>query len=292
MLLTKSARMQWIFANFLQFLLIVWKAFRQNQIMLLASALAFNGLLSIVPLIALLLIIASNFVEQTLLVSLVEQYVSLIAPRQTDVIVAQILGFFAHWKAVGILGLFGLMFFVSLVFSVLEKAMHIIFAHRHHGHPRKVWVSMLIPVSYMVAMILSIVIISVTIELLRYLNGLASLGWSMDVLQTSLIYLLGLLGELVLFTSLYRVMPVGRTHFRYALIGGLLVTLCWEVLRRIMVWYLSTLSIVNVVFGAFATVIILLLLLEAVAVIVLLGAQLIACYEQLELPPHSSPESD
>jgi uncharacterized BrkB/YihY/UPF0761 family membrane protein len=51
------------------------------------------------------------------------------------------------------------------------------------------------------------------------------------------------------------------------------------------VWYFSTLSMVNLIYGTFAAAIVVLLSLEAGAVILLLGAQVIAEYERIGLPP-------
>jgi uncharacterized BrkB/YihY/UPF0761 family membrane protein len=47
------------------------------------------------------------------------------------------------------------------------------------------------------------------------------------------------------------------------------------------VWYFSTLSIVNIVYGTFATAIIVLLSLETAAFILLFGAQVISEYERI-----------
>jgi uncharacterized BrkB/YihY/UPF0761 family membrane protein len=68
---------------------------------------------------------------------------------------------------------------------------------------------------------------------------------------------------------------------RHALIGGITATLLWELTRHFLLWYFSTLSLVNIVYGAFASVIIILLSLEAAAIILLLGAQVIAEYERI-----------
>jgi membrane protein len=105
--------------------------------------------------------------------------------------------------------------------------------------------------------------------------------WSLSGIETVLIYMLGIGGEILLLTSLYLVMPVGKLSLRHALIGGITAAFLWEITRHILVWYFSTLSLVNVIYGAFATVIIILLTLEAAAVIVLLGAQVIAEYERI-----------
>ena len=91
---------------------------------------------------------------------------------------------------------------------------------------------------------------------------------------------MGILGEILLLTSFYLVMPVGRITFRHALMGGTMATVLWEITRRVLVWYYSVLSTVNVIYGSFATTVVALLSLEAIAVIILLGAQTIAELER------------
>jgi hypothetical protein len=46
-----------------------------------------------------------------------------------------------------------------------------------------------------------------------------------------LLYLLGLAGEILLLTSVYMVMPVGRLWWRHALVGGVTAALLWELTR-------------------------------------------------------------
>jgi len=50
----------------------------------------------------------------------------------------------------------------------------------------------------------------------------------------------------------------------------------WEIIRHALIWYYSTLSMVNIIYGSFATAVVALLITEAAALIVLLGAQIIA----------------
>jgi len=82
-----------------------------------------------------------------------------------------------------------------------------------------------------------------------------------------------------MLTSLYLVMPVGRIAFRQALIGGITATILWEITRRILVWYYSAISLVNLIYGSLATVVVFLLSIEAAALILLLGAQVIAEFD-------------
>jgi uncharacterized BrkB/YihY/UPF0761 family membrane protein len=60
------------------------------------------------------------------------------------------------------------------------------------------------------------------------------------------------------------------------LIGGITATVLWEITRRVLVWYYATLSMVNVIYGSFAKTVVALLITEAISLILLLGAQVIA----------------
>ncbi len=65
------------------------------------------------------------------------------------------------------------------------------------------------------------------------------------------------------------------------LMGAVTAALLWEITRRVLVWYFATLSQVNVVYGSLATAIVVLFSLEALATLLLFGAQLISEYERL-----------
>jgi YihY family inner membrane protein len=87
-------------------------------------------------------------------------------------------------------------------------------------------------------------------------------------------------GSTLMLTALYMVLPRRRISFRRAFIGGVAATLLWEGVRHVLVWYFHTLSLVNVIYGSLATTVIVLLTLEAAALILLCGAQVIAELER------------
>jgi len=90
------------------------------------------------------------------------------------------------------------------------------------------------------------------------------------------LHILGIFGEVLMLTSIYLVMPVIRVKFRHALIGGVIAAIIWEITRRVLVYYYAVVSMVNVIYGSIAIVVVALLSIEVAAVIVLLGAQVIA----------------
>lgn len=162
--------------------------------------------------------------------------------------------------------------------------MSVIFHHRVAIRRRHFLVSAIIPYLYILLIAFGLFIVSTLSAMLNAADDqlYTFFGNSLSQVQatTSIIYLLGIIGELLLLTSLYLVMPVGRLVFRHALLGGLTATILWELTRHFLLWYFSTLSLVNVIYGSFASSIIILLSCEAAALILLIGAQVIATYEQ------------
>jgi uncharacterized BrkB/YihY/UPF0761 family membrane protein len=89
-------------------------------------------------------------------------------------------------------------------------------------------------------------------------------------------------------------MPVAKVSFTRALAGGFTAAVLWEIIRHLLVSYYTRISVVNVVYGSMATIIIVLLTLEAVALVILLGAQVIADLQRNAnrgLPWHVDPEA-
>ena len=273
-----------ILKNPWQFSKQVIRGFNANQGLLLAGAVAYYTLLSVIPLLSLILIVLSNFISPEQLLKLLNNLIQIVLPLQANILSEQ-LGQFIEQEHIGWLFFIILIFFSSMTFTVLEKAMCIIFFHRVNIHRRHYLVSAVIPYIY-------IVILGLGVLLVTFISGMMQLWetqtfhliqWQFNLsgLTQFSLYLFGIIGLLLMLTSLYMVMPVGKLSFKHALVGSASATILWEISRHIMVWYFSTLSMVNEVYGSFASAIIILLFLEVGAIILLFGAQVIAEYERL-----------
>jgi membrane protein len=287
-----SSRAQFVLANPWRFVGQVIAGFRANQGFLLAGAVAYYTLLSIIPMFALILVLLSQVRETQGLLDTLREYLVLVAPGQTEALISQIGMFLENWKVIGMAGLLILLFFSSFAFTVLENAMSVIFFHRVAIKRRHLLVSAIIPYCYILLMAAGMLVVGAVSSSLDVLDtkSVEMLGhvWSLGGVERILIYVLGIVGEIILLTSLYLVMPVGQLALRHALLGGVTAALLWEATRHFLVWYFTTLSLVNVIYGSFAATIIVLLSLEAAAIILLLGAQVIAEYERIGTSPSTS----
>jgi len=266
------------------FPLRVLRGFMRNQGLLLSAAVAYYTLLSIVPLSIIALIVLTHFIEERQLIQTLSMYLEMVIPGYATTLTEQVAAFLENRKTVGLIGFLGMLFFSSTAFSMLENAISVIFYQRIRIQRRRFFISAIIPYLYIGAMGLGVLLVSVIVGAIETLESryVSILGWSFISGSATWwsLYVLGIIGEVLLFTSIYLVMPVIRVRFRHALIGGITATLLWEITRRILVWYYATISTVNVIYGSITITVVALLSIEVVAIILLLGAQVIAELER------------
>ena len=266
------------------FLLRVLRGFIRNQGLLLSGAVAYYTLLSIVPLSILALIVLTHFIEEQQLIHTLSTYLEMVIPGYAATLTEQVRAFLEHRKVVGIIGFLVMLFFSSMAFSMLENAMSVIFFQRVRIQRRNFLISAIIPYVYIFVMGLGIVLVSFIVGAIETLESrhLTILGWSLNLGGATgvALYILGIVGEVLMLTSIYLVMPVVRVRFRHALIGGITAAVLWEITRRVLIWYYAAISMVNVIYGSIAITVVALLSIEVVAVILLLGAQVIAELEE------------
>jgi membrane protein len=271
--------------------------FLKNHGLLLTGAVAFNMMLSLIPLSAVLVVGSSHFIDQELLIGSLIAEINLIAPGFAPTLTEVLDGFLRNRDLVGWIGLLGLLFFSSMAFRVIEDAIAIIFHRPLPSLKRRFWISALMPYLF-------ISIIAAGLILVTFANAVidAQLGFgrpfpavkSLVEAHTGLIiYLTGVGGLIMLFTLFYKIMPVARVSFRRAIAGGITATILWEIVRHLLVSYYTRVPFVNVIYGSMATIIIVLLTMEAIALILLLGAQVIAELQRnanIGIPWHEDPD--
>ena len=262
------------------------QGFRANQGLLLAGAVAYYALLSVVPLLILTTIVLSHVIDQDELLQTVGRYLEWLVPGQSRVLVAELANFLAHRELMGWVLLITMVFFSSLAFTVLENAMSVIFHHRVAIRRRHFLVSAIIPYAYILSLGLGLLLVALVAGSLRAMGQehVQFLGrtWSLGGASGVLLYLLGFVGEVFVLASIYMVMPVGRLSLPHALIGAVSAAVLWELSRHVLLWYFATLSQITTVYGSLTTAIAVLLSLEVAATLLLFGAQVIAEYERID----------
>ncbi len=178
-----------------------------------------------------------------------------------------------------------MIFFSSLAFTVLENAMCVIFKHRVEIRRRRFLISAIMPYCYILSLGAGMLLVTLVAGSLQVLGEesvqLFGYSWSLHGVSGVLLYLLGTgwrgAGADVDLPGDAGRAPVAVPRADRRRDGALL----WELARRILVWYFSTLSQVNVVYGSMTTAIIVMFSLEIGATLLLFGAQVISEFERV-----------
>src|SRR3989338_1005540 len=206
------------------FALQVLKAFKANQGLLLAGAVAYYALLSIVPLLILMVIALSHVIDQDVLLATLRRAMEYVAPGEGKALVAELKAFLDHRAVIGWVLLITMLFFSSLGFKVLGNAISVIFRHRVQKRRRHLLVSLVLPFGYIIfistVLFVGAIVIADLVSMGAESFVLLGHSWSLTGFSHLLIYGVGLIGEILLISAIYYFMPVGRLSVKHALIGG------------------------------------------------------------------------
>ncbi|WLD57229.1 YihY/virulence factor BrkB family protein [Salinispirillum sp. LH 10-3-1] len=274
----------------------VIRAFMRNRGILLAGGVGYNVLLSTIPLFALLVVLLTHIVDEQDLLNIMAIQVQHLAPGYATLLLDTVQALLDSRDTIGVLGIVVLLFFSSFAFRMLDDSMAIIFHRPDVLARRSTWVSVALPYAFMLVVGAGLLALTMLFTLLSSFTDYLSDMFDVNLpLSTAPVYLLNFasfVGMATLFTGIYKVLPVVQVAWRRALVGGFVAALLWEGARFFLLYYFANISYVNVIYGSVTTVIVVLISLEIAAVILLLGAQVIAELERSArhaVPWHKDP---
>lgn len=249
----------------------VLRNFLRNRGVLLAGGVGYNVLLSAVPLLALLGVLLTRVVEEEQVLGVMAIQAQHFAPAHADIWLDAVRAFMESRDIIGIAGIPVLLFFSSFAFRMLEDSIAIIF-HHPENPSRSFWLSAALPYAFMLVLGIGLLTLTLVFAFVRTLYEEPGV----------ILYLLSFVSVFIMFSAIYKVLPIVRISLRRAVIGGLVAAILWEATRLVMMYYFLNISFVSVIYGSLATIIVLLLSLEVGSIILLLGAQVIAELERSE----------
>ena len=254
--------------------------FREDRLGLTASSLTFTTLIALVPLLTVMLAVFSVFpmfgsfqndLQTYFLQSLVPDSIALPVLRTLT-------QFAAKASQLGGVGLVLLVVTALALVLTIDRTLNAIWrvrAPRSLGQRLLVyWTGLTLgPLALGVSLSLTSVVLSASSGFVGKLPG--GLGLLVDTLE------FGILATAM--AGLFHYVPHTAVRWRHAWAGGLFVAVGFELAKQGLSWYLAAVPSFSVIYGAFATVPILLLWIYLGWVIVLLGAVIAAYAPSLQM---------
>jgi membrane protein len=248
--------------------------FREDRLGLTASSLTFTTIISLVPLFTVFLAVFTAFPMFAKLQDVLQKW--LLESLIPDTIARQVLGYLTQFAGkasrLGSAGVVVLFVTALALVLTIDRTLNGIWRVRQ---PRPLGQRVLV---YWAVVTLGPLLLALSLSITSY--ALSASRGLVGVMPGGVQLLLDSLQFLMLawgMAALYRYVPNTQVRWGHAWTGGLFVSAGLELAKFLLVLYLSKVPTYSVLYGAFATVPILLVWIYVVWVIVLLGA-VIAAY--------------
>jgi membrane protein len=254
--------------------------FGEDRLGLTASSLTFTTIISLVPLLTVMLAVFSAFpMFASFQASLQKYFLQALVPENiASQVLRELTKFAAQAKGVGTIGLVLLFFTALALMLTIDRTLNGIWRVRK---PRPIAQRVLV---YWAAATLGPLLLGASLSLTSYAIS-ASKGF-VSVLPGGLSFLLDAFEFALLaagLAGLFHYVPNTHVRWRHALAGGVSSTIGFELAKKLLGWYLTTVPTYSVVYGALAAVPIFLIWMYLGWVIVLLGAVIAAYAPSLQM---------
>jgi len=252
----------------------------EEDILFLASGLAFNGILTMVPLMLLSASALGTFLNSSeLAIERLNNILDAIFPPQPfaisikESIMTAISDIIAHRTSLGIFGLLVLIWTGTSLFDALRSALHKIY---HLQRTRSLLASLLHDVGFValvfvlfVASNLAIWIVSLLERLMMNVPALAVLD--LPSFNKSIPTVIVILLNAWMFYVIYRYIPDTKPPRIAGIISTITTTVLWVVSGKLFAIYLSQFSAISKIYGPYAFVLVLLIWVYYSAIVFVIG---------------------
>jgi membrane protein len=254
----------------------LWGRFTRDRLSLIASSLTFTTIMAVVPLLTVALAIFSTHPVLLDLQKVLQKW--LIDSLVPDAIARQVLGSLTQFTAKAHrLGFAGFVVLVGSTLALVLTIDHTLNNIWRVKARRSIWKRLLV---YSALLAFGPMLLAASLWLTttvamwsESLVGVSSVRMFYNALEFTLVWA-GL-------TALYRYVPNARVMSRHALLGGLFAAGVLEVAKKGLTIYLLKMPAYSMIYGAFATVPVLLIWIYLAWLIVLIGAEIAASLAEL-----------
>lgn len=266
----------------------------RRHIFLLASGIAYNQLLCLIPLVLLVISIISGFIDEQSTKESVRNFLVGIMPnvKTTDAISAVLLELgtvFSYSTIAGWIAGVALLWTASALFSSMRTGLNAIF---HIPTPKFFVVYRL---KDMLLTIITAILVMLTTLVTPLMSLLGSYGTSMlpdsvsGIVSGITAQIISMATAILLFFVLYRFMPNKKLPWPIILISTLSAFVLWEVARVFFSWYMNTATNFSRFYGGYVAFASLALWLYYLSLVFLIAAE-IGQFVYVKRTQHRSPE--
>ena len=258
------------------FCTIFWQRFNQNKLTQAAGYLTYSTMLAIVPLIMVVFSIFSAFPVFNEVTGALKEFIfTNFAPSASDMVGQYIDEFVNNSKKMSAVGIISLIVVALMLINSIDRTLNSIW---HDTETRPIFTSFAI---YWLILTLGPLLVGVSIAASTYVKAMfesaANFSFGLKLLS-----FVPFLSTWFIFTMIYMVVPNKKVSIKHSAAGALIAAVFFTLGKQAFAWYIVTFPSYQLIYGAMATLPIMLLWIQLSWTVVLLGAQLAAVLAEVQ----------
>ena len=252
------------------FCTIFWQRFNQNKLTQAAGYLTYSTMLAIVPLIMVVFSIFSAFPVFNEVTGALKEFIfTNFAPSASDMVGQYIDEFVNNSKKMSAVGIISLIVVALMLINSIDRTLNSIW---HDTGTRLIFTSFAI---YWLILTLGPLLVGASIAASTYVKTMfvSASNFSFGL---KLLSFVPFLSTWFIFTLIYMVVPNKKVSIKHSAAGALIAAVFFTLGKQAFTWYIVTFPSYQLIYGAMATLPIMLLWIQLSWTVVLLGAQLAA----------------
>ena len=253
---------------------LFWRAlkkFNEDHGFFLSSGIAFNLLICLIPMSLLLLAMGGTYLHSDREVfGQIRRYIESALPSLDPRIMRNILRIIRDRKIVGMLGIVGLAWTSTWVFSSIRIAFDTIFQTKKRG---MFWGKLIDLVMILLAGTFLMISMVLTSGMTFIQSNYGNHFWGTPTFQFFLKYVIPFFFTYWMSFLIYKIIPSRSVRFRTALQAALFTSLLWEAAKQLFGWYVLHSERFSMVYGSLGTIAVFFLWVYYSSAILLLGGE-------------------
>ncbi len=260
----------------------VWKGYWKDECLILAAAISFYAIFSVIPFLCLVLVIWGFFLGSSdAMFAQIVQFATALVPEISQEVLNDIRGVVEHRSALGGFGIIFLFWIFDVVFYSVVHAFDRIFNREGKRKYYKVKLYSFASLIVVGLIVYMSIYLSFFVALVKDTGvTIGGINISKFVAQSLSLEYLTVLLVLIVFTTAFRIIPHTQVKLLYAALGGGLCTALWYVSKVAFHWYIENIAVFNVVYGTLGTLIIVVVWIFYSANILLVSAEFVSVIQR------------
>ncbi len=259
-----------------------FNTFFKDNVSLMAAAISFYAVLSIIPLLLVFISVSGYVLESSeQAFQQVSDFLIAVIPSSATSIIEFLHNFVQKKNVFGAIGLVGLIWAGSRIFAVVEDSVNVVWKVEEG---RAFWKSKILSLGLVPASVLTLImsILLTAIFTIATKRTVPIIGLSISELTffwRLLQLIIPILASIILFTLIYKFLPNRHIPLLSALVGAIVAAVFWEAAKILFDIYVQKYASYTKVYGSFGTLVIFVFWIYYSAFILLVGAEVGLAFE-------------